>query len=142
LAWLEKIRSPTMATAFAALLGALSCDGHLSECNDLIGAINSEQGQLKELDADDPRALTQLSERLDAMIARLDGVALEAGELKLLRRDYEQMCRDLSDAASGVAKRLEDGKKDEAAAEARKLQEMGSRESRLVNSINAYCQGG
>lgn len=135
----------TMAAAAIAVglaaWGLAGCKaGRISQCNALITVINEEQGKHKDLKGESPDELKKLADALDATAKKIGEVELNDPKLQEFREDYKKMAGDLAKAARDAAAAGEDRDKLEKAIKT--MQSIGPREDKLVNDINAFCQGG
>lgn len=139
-------RTATWKAATAASLVVVACGlvgckaGRISQCNALITVINEEQGKHKDLKGENPDELKKLADALDGTSKKIGEVDLTDEKLRAFRDDYKKMAEDLAKAARDAATAGEDREKLEAAIKT--MQSIGPREDKLVNDINAFCQGG
>ncbi|MBW2526268.1 MAG: hypothetical protein JRI23_18955 [Deltaproteobacteria bacterium] len=131
----------TLAIAGLVLSGPVGCKaGRISQCNGLITVINEEQGKHKDLKGESPEELKKLADALEATAKKIGEVELEDEKLTAFRDEYKKMAEDLAKSAREAATAGDDREKLEKAIKT--MQAIGPREDKLVNDINAFCQGG
>jgi hypothetical protein len=128
-------------TTLALGVGALGCDGKISQCNRLIKVINEEQKPLREMQGTDPAALEKLSDTLDSVAKKVTAVELKDDKLVKFRDDYAKMATDLAKTAKDTAAALKSADPAKATEAAKSMQSFTQRESDLVDGINKYCSG-
>ena len=130
-----------MAVAAISLATATSagCNDRISQCNSLISVINEEQGKHADLNGDNAESFRKLGDALDETARRVGDVPIKDEKLKAFRADYKTICEDFAKAAREAAAGGDDQKKHDEAVKA--MQSIGPREDKLVNDINAFCQG-
>jgi hypothetical protein len=157
-----------LIAASALLLYGLGCTGLLenkvTQCNDLIDAINpvaEQMGGFSKLDTEDfastKQALDEMSTLLASSAERIDAVELTDETIQDYARQYAQMCRDLAGHASemsAIVGKMEGVANEEASFESlEKLAQLGQemetvaasvdavvqREAPIVQGLNAYC---
>ncbi len=133
-----------MMTAAMAL--CLSAGGLLTgckkarECNELIKAINDQQGMERDIKPNDPAALTKLAGRMEEAGRKIGAVDISDEQLTKYRGRYKQIADDYAKAARDAAAAKNDlGKLQQAV---NMMQQIGPRETKLIKAINKYCHGG
>jgi len=129
-----------LALVGVAAVGLAGCNDRISQCNALITVINEEQAKHKDASGESVDELKKLADGLDATGKKIGDVQLKDEKLKSHRDEYKKMCEDLAKAARDAATAGDDAGKKEGAIKV--MQGIGPREDKLVNDINAYCQGG
>ena len=145
-----------MSPRSLALLGILSlgalagCDGKIKQCNAFIDRANKSQAVIGaiQFESDDSKKLEADAAKVDAEAKGLSEVKLSDAKLVKLRDDYAANLTKLGKTVRDLAKLQADakaGKTQGLEAQAKKITSdadaVEKAEGKIVEDINAYCQG-
>jgi hypothetical protein len=140
-----KLSRIVFATVFACGTAALTTGcgkSKVDQCNSFVAEANKSQSAFVAISAAmlNPPSLVPRAEKLDASVKAMEALPLKDSKLDGFRKQYIEytntFAKGLRQIASFGKDKTKDAERDKVAKE---LDEVGDKEGKLIDEINAYC---